>query len=193
MPSTGRTRPPRHERAERGQRVRRRRLGPAGPARTSSTLSGRVWIVAWPSRTSSRRRGPTPRKRIAAQPLAALDRLEQVGRRPPSSRRRNAPIGVSRSAARVARRRIVSALPARRFASVRLSGSVVVMCRWPPAVGGSGAPPENQNDLSSPGRKVVPSAVPPSFGDAALVTDGSAGRSADRRCPVSLALCAGAY
>jgi hypothetical protein len=37
----------------------------------------------------------------------------------------------------------------------------------------------------------VPSAVPPSFGDAALVTDGSF--PTDRRCPVSLAPCAGAY
>ena len=34
-------------------------------------------------------------------------------------------MGVSRSADRVARRRIVSAEPARRFASPRLSGSVV--------------------------------------------------------------------
>ena len=42
----------------------------------------------------------------------------------------------------------------------------------------------------------MPSAVPPSFGDAALVTDGLGSVSpprADRRCPVSLALCAGAY
>ena len=43
----------------------------------------------------------------------------------PSSSRRKAPIGVSRSAVRVARRRIVSAVPARRLLSPRLSGSVM--------------------------------------------------------------------
>ena len=83
----------------------------------------------------------------------------------PSSSRRNAPIGVSRSALRVARSRIVSAPPARRLASVRLSGSVIAC----PSFGGSSArepaAPENQETtFISSGRKVVPSAVPPSFG-----------------------------
>ncbi len=77
----------------------------------------------------------------------------------PSSRRRKAPIGVSRSAGRVARSRIVSALAVSRLAWLRLMGSGLVIA----------GPRESRNDRSSPGRKVVPSAVPPSFGDAALV------------------------
>ena len=110
----------------RGQRVgepERRR--PAGPARRPATVTGRVWVRATPSRTSSSRRGPTPEERVAAEPLAALDGLEEVRR----ARRRRAGgtrrSGVSRSAGRVARRRSVSALAARRFAWARLSGSVV--------------------------------------------------------------------
>ena len=67
-----------------------------------------------------------PEERVPPQPFAALDRLEQVGG-PPSSRRSRAPIGVSRSAARVARNRIVSAELARRCACARLSGSAVVI------------------------------------------------------------------
>jgi hypothetical protein len=49
-------------------------------------------------------------------------------------------------------------LAARRCVCARLIGSAVVI-----AVGLG-----IKNDRSSPGRKVVPSAVPPSFGDAAL-------------------------
>ena len=96
---------------------------------------------------------------------------------PASSSRRKAPIGVSRSASRVARRRMVSALPTRRLASVRLSGSSVVIglvaseaVRRSPA--GSG---ESRTAYSSRGRKAVPSAVPPSFGVCRTrVTDGTA-------------------
>src|SRR5688572_28114059 len=42
-------------------------------------------------------------------------------------------------------------------------------CRWPPRGPSASV---NQERPIVPGRKVVPSAVPPSFGDAALVTDG---------------------
>ena len=52
----------------------------AGPGRRSATVTGRVWMRAWPSRTSSSRRGPDAQERVAAEALAALDRLEQVGR-----------------------------------------------------------------------------------------------------------------
>ena len=72
-------------------------------------------------------------------------------------------MGVSRSAERVARRSSVSALPTSRFAWVRLSGSVVVIRRLRAA-----RPRRESKRPSSPGRKVEPSAVPPSFGDAAL-------------------------
>src|SRR4029077_8687758 len=51
---------------------------------------------------------------------------------------------------------------------------------------------ESRNDHFVPGRKVVPSAVPPSFGDAAL-RDRRVAVAADRRCPLSLAVGAGAY
>ena len=71
----------------------------------------------------------------------------------------------------------MSALAARRCACARLIGSAVVI-----AVG-----LENQERPFVPGRKVVPSAVPPSFGDAALfVTDGSAG--CRHRRPIGAAL-----
>src|SRR5215470_1411375 len=82
-------------------------------------------------------------------------------------------MGVSRSAGRVARSSSVSALDARRFASPRLSGSVVaiVAASLRPVV--RAVRPGNQKRPFVPGRKVVPSAVPPSFGDAALMTDGT--------------------
>ena len=53
-----------------------------------------------------------------------------------------------------------------------------------------------KNDRFVPGRKVVPSAVPPSFGVCRTRCDRRAdgvSTAADRRCPISLALCAGAY
>ena len=71
----------------------------------------------------------------------------------PSSSRRKAPIGVSRSALRVARSRIVSAVPARRLASVRLSGSVIgSVLRWLVRSGAGGAR-ESRNDLRLLGTK----------------------------------------
>ena len=81
-------------------------------------------------------------------------------------------MGVSRSAERVARSSTVSAFPASRFAWVRLSGSVVVKASSP-----LGSTIESRQRIKNglfvlQGRKAVPSAVPPSFGDAALVTDG---------------------
>ena len=106
----------------------------------------------------------------------------------PSSRRRNAPIGVSRSAGRVARSSSVSALAERRFASVRLSGSVVLIVLRPP---GLVRARESRNDQFVPGRKVVPSAVPPSFGEAALRDRRASGRSCDR-CRSALPSIAGA-
>jgi hypothetical protein len=78
------------------------------------------------------RRGPRAaagaRRGSCSGPAARRPRPTRGGRPgAPSSSRRNAPIGVSRSAVRVARRRIVSAEPARRFVSRRLSGSAAVM------------------------------------------------------------------
>ena len=118
----------RHERADGGQRVGRRRSSrSAGPGRRSGTRhrpgldpGDAVAHLEQPAR-------PDAQERVAAEPLAALDRLEQVGRvrrRRGAGRRRS---GVSRSAGRVARSRIVSALAARRWACARLSGSAVVI------------------------------------------------------------------
>ncbi len=100
----------------------------------------------------------------------------------PSSRRRKAPIGVSRSAGRVARRRSVSALLASRLAWLRLSGSGVVI---------AGPRESDTTDRPRDERSCLPrchphSAMPHS-------RDRRVGFPTDRRCPVSLALCAGAY
>ena len=118
-------------------------------------MTGRSWIRAiavahfeQPPRpdargTSTARAAPRPR------PIRAGRRASR--RRRGEGTRRS---GVSRSAARVARSNSVSALPASRFAWVRLSGSVIVTCG---ASGGSSPrlreSPENQNDLSSSGTK----------------------------------------
>ena len=67
----------------------------------------------------------------------------------------------------MARSRIVSALAARRLVCARLIGS---------AGGHRGGPRRIKNDRSSPGRKVVPSAVPPSFGVCRTHRDRRAGR-----------------
>ena len=108
---------------------------------------------------------PDAEEAVSPEPLAALDGLEQVGRRRCRRRAGGRPRSASRGRpGRVARSSSVSALAERRFASVRLSGSVVVIS-WPPR--GPSAP-GNQERPFVQGRKVVPSAVPPSFGDAAL-------------------------
>ena len=93
-------------------------------------------------------------------------------------------MGVSRSAGRVARSRIVSALAARRLVCARLIGSLVVI-----AVG-----------LWNQERPFVPGTKGRAFRGATLIRrvphsrDRRPGVSpGDRRCPVSLALCAGAY
>ena len=96
----------------------------------TGSVTGRVWMRARPSRTSSNRRGPTPRNEYRPRRSPpSTDSRRYAG--PPSSSRRNAPIGVSRSAGRVARRRIVSALAARRCACARLIGSSVVIAYGP--------------------------------------------------------------
>ena len=158
------------------------RIGSSGSYR--STVTGRSWMRACPSRTSSSRRGPMPRNEYRPSRSPPSTDSSRYAGVVPSSRRRNAPMGVSRSAERVARSSSVSAFAASRFAWVRLSGSR----RWSRA-----APPVNQNDLSSSGTKGR------AFRGATLIrhcrtflTDGSS-LDVDRRCPLSLALCAGAY
>ena len=139
---------PAHEATEREQRVGRvdgrdRQLGVVSIDGDGPVLDARLAMAHFEQPTRA-----DAQERVAAQALPSLDRLEEVGGVVPSSSRRNAPMGVSRSADRVARRRSVSALPASRFAWVRLSGSVMVTC------GASGGPcrlgpRENRNDLSS--------------------------------------------
>ena len=115
-------------------------IGSSGSYR--STVTGRSWMLALPSRTSRSRRGPTPRNEYRPRRSPPSTDSRRYAGVVPSSSRRNAPIGVSRSADRVARRSIVSALPASRFAWVRLSGSVMVTC------GASGGP-ESKRPLVS--------------------------------------------
>ena len=55
------------------------RIGSSGSYR--STVTGRSWMRARPSRTSSSFRGPMPEERVPAEPLPALDGLEEVRRR----------------------------------------------------------------------------------------------------------------
>src|SRR5262245_36773647 len=98
---------------------------------------------AWPSRTSSSFRGPTPRNEYRPSRSPPSTDSSRYAGVVPSSRRRKAPMGVSRSAARVARNSSVSAFEASRLAWVRLSGSLLVtmlrlrLCS------------ENRNDLPS--------------------------------------------
>jgi hypothetical protein len=102
-------------------------------------------------------------------------------------------MGVSRSAGRVARRSSVSALPARRFASVRLSGSFVVMSvasARPVRARESNTTSRPRDERSCLPRCHPHSAMPHSVTDGPSTDDPS---PTDRRCPLSLALCAGAY
>ena len=155
-------------------RGRRRAPSPAGSG------SGRYRRA--PRAAGAARRPGTSSDRGARRP-----RPIRAGRRAfPSSSRRKAPIGVSRSAGRVARSRIVSALAARRWACARLIGSAVVICGWPRRI---------KNDLRlRDERSCLPrchphSAMPHSRDRRAVHVSAVT----DRRCPVSLALCAGAY
>ena len=66
----------------------------------------------------------------------------------------------------------MSALAANRCACARLIGSAVLIARLPR---------ENQNDHSSPGRKVVPSAVPPCFRRCRTLLTGGPSRLRDDR------------
>ena len=70
---------------------------------------------------------PDAQERVAARSARRPRRIRGGRPGPPSSRRRKAPMGVSRSAGRVARSRTVSALEASRLASARLIGSVVLI------------------------------------------------------------------
>ena len=112
----------------------------------------------------------------------------------PSSRRRNAPIGVSRSAVRVARSRIVSAAAGEALGF----GQAERVGHRGPSFGGSSArgpsAPENQETtfVSRDERPCLPRCHPHSAVCRTL-TDGRPCDRLDRRCPVSLALCAGAY
>ena len=152
-------------------------------------MTGRVWIRAVPSRTSSSRRGPTPRKEYRPRRSPpSTDSSRYAG--PPSSSRRKAPIGVSRSAGRVARSRIVSALAARRWACARLIGSAVVIAG---CLGESRTTVRLRDERSCLPRCHPHSAMPHSRDRRVGWRGFETPTAADRRCPVSLALCAGAY
>ena len=147
MPSRRLDAAARHEGAKGGERIRRRR--PSGSAaRGRSDPRSRAVPGSGPGRRGPRA-AAAARCRGTSSARAARRPRPIRGGTPASSRRRAGGTprsGVSRSAGRVARRSSVSALPASRFAWVRLSGSVsghVRRLRWS----------MNQNDLSSPGTK----------------------------------------
>ena len=112
----------------------------------------------------------------------------------PSSRRRNAPIGRLEvgGAGRAEQDRVGRAGEALGFCEAQRVG------HRGPSFGGSSArgptAPENQETtFVCSGRKAVPSAVPPSFGGVPHSDRRRPVDRLDRRCPVTLALCAGAY
>ena len=102
-------------------------------------------------------------ERVAAEALAAFDRFEEVRRtaviEAEEGPDRRLEVGRARGAQED---RVGGTRQALRLAQAERIG-----CRHVRGLRAAPAP-GNQNDLSSPGRKVEPSAVPPSFGDAAL-------------------------
>ena len=150
----------RDEGADGGQRVGRGRPSrSAGRANRSARSTGRVWIRAQAVADLEQPARPDAEERIATEPLAALDRFEQVGRaaviEPEEGPDRRLEVGRARGAQEDRVGVGGEALRLRQADRIGCASSL-------------GWPRENQNDHSSPGRKVVPSAVPPSFGDAAL-------------------------
>ena len=195
MPSTGWTRRRATNARKRRQRVGRRRSVDRQVRRervdAQRAGSGSRPI---PSRTSSRRRGPTPRKHSARG--ARRPRPTRAGR--PDRRRRAA--GRPRSASRDRRHASRAAgwcRRCRRGASPRQAERVRGGHGWSPPrrCGGRRAP--RIRTAVRPGTKGR------AFRGATLIRrmphspDRRVGRGsvtvADRRCPVSLALCAGAY
>ena len=130
---------------------------------------------------------PRPEERVPPEAFAALHGLQEVGRPAVVEAEEGADrrLEVGR-AGRAQEDRVGGARQA-----LRLPQAERIGCRHVRGLRADRRSRES-NDLSSPGRKVEPSAVPPSFGDAAL-RDRRATLVADRRCPLSLALCAGAY
>ena len=174
---------PGHEAAQRLREGRRRGRSRATSSPACSTPTGRERVVAPPSRTSSMRRGSVPRNEYRPRrspPSTDSRRYAGV----PSSSARKTPIGVSRSASRVARSRTVSYSAARRLASAREIGSSM-------SVGNVVS--RNRNDPSSPGTKGRAFRGATLFRLCRTHLYRRGRLPADRRCPVSLALCAGAY
>ena len=96
-------------------------------------------------------------ERIAAEPLATLDRLEEIGRTAVVEAQERADGRLEVGRARGAQQDRVGV------------GGVSLGLRQADRIGGAHRSASRiRNDLIVPGRKVVPSAVPPSFGDAAL-------------------------
>ena len=94
---------------------------------------------------------------VAAQPLAAFDRLEEVGRIAVVEAQEGTDRGLEVGRARGAQ-----------ADRVRVAGEPFGLAQADWISGGHRWASRIRYDRSSPGRKVVPSAVPPSFGDAAL-------------------------
>ena len=138
---------------------------------------------------------PDAEERVAAEPLSALDGFEEVGRgRPVVEAQERADgrleVGRARGAQEdgVGRRRVALGLGQAERVRAAVHRRHRLCCR--PGRYGPGI----KNDLRPPGTKGR------AFRGATLIrrlphslTDGRPSRAADRRCPLSLALCAGAY
>ena len=165
----GRLDPPaRHEAAERQQRIGRidgrdRQLGVVSIDRDGPVLDPRLAVadLEQPPRADAQ-------ERVPAQPLAALDGLEEVrGRRaviePEERPDRRLEVGGPRGAQE--QRVGVAGEPLRLGEAERVRHGHVRRLRW---LRPAEPAPESKRPLVHPGRKAEPSAVPPSFGDAAL-------------------------
>ena len=125
---------------------------------------------------------------VAAQPLAALDGLEQEGRAAVVEAHEGADRGLEVGAAggrqqdRVGRAgQLPDLAKTERIFECHVrcgaSGSAAPAPRPPRPVQARRRIAGNQNDLSSLGRKVEPSAVPPAFGNCRSLADGSGSRA----------------
>ena len=126
---------------------------------------------------------------VAPEPLAPLDRFEQVGRsavvEPEECPDRGLEVGIPgrRQQDRVG----VADEPLRGGQAERVGGGHRAR-GLQGGCSGSGRGPENQKRPIVPGRKVVPSAVPPSFGVCRThLTDGSSDDPLDPSAPIGAA------
>ena len=159
--------------------------GSSGSNRSTST--GRVWRSGAAVADLEQPARADAEERVAAEALAALDGLEEVGRAAVVEAQERADRRLEVGRARGAQQDGVGGGgEAFRLAEAeRIAGDHVGLL--------AGDRPQNQNDLSSRDERSCLPRCHPHSAMPHSVTDGTGSRPTDRRCPVSLALCAGAY